>query len=60
MTFDQVKAEYLNENFEFAMATEAQVYKLSEWLDANDHHNAAHIRWDDYQEELRGMAAEFA
>lgn len=59
MTFEQVKAEYLNENFEFALATEKQVDKLSVWLDANDHHNAAHVRWEDYQEELRCLAAEF-
>ena len=59
MTFEQVKAEYLNENFEYALASEDQVDKLSDWLDANDYHNAAHMRWDDYQEELRCMAAEF-
>lgn len=59
MTFDQIKAAYLNESFGFAMATEEQVIKLSNWLDANNYHNAAHTRWDDYQEELRELAAEF-
>ena len=59
MTFEQVKQHYLTEDFEFALATEKQVDKLSEWLDANDKYNAAHLRWDDYQEELRYMAAEF-
>jgi len=59
MTFEQVKKHYLAEEFEFALATEEQVDKLSNWLDKNDYHNAAHMRWDDYQEELRCMAAEF-
>ena len=59
MTFEQVKQHYLAEDFEFALATEKQVDKLSEWLDANDKYNAAHLRWDDYQEELHYMAAEF-
>lgn len=58
MTFDQVKDHYLNENFEFALATELQIEKLSDWLDANGYHNAAYVRWDDYQEELRCLAAE--
>ena len=59
MTFEQVKQHYLAEAFEFALATEKQVDKLSDWLDANDKHNAAHMRWDNHQEELRCMAAEF-
>lgn len=59
MTFEQVKQHYLNEDFEFALAKEAQVDRLSDWLDANDKHNAAHMRWDEYQEELFIMAAEF-
>ena len=59
MTFEQVKQHYLNEDFEFVFATEKQVDKLSDWLDANDKHNAAHMRWDDFKEELRCMAAEF-
>ena len=59
MTFEQIKKHYLEEEFEFAFATEKQVDKLADWLDANDFHNAAHMRWDDYQEELRYMRAEF-
>ena len=53
MTFEKVKQHYLAENFEFALATEAQVDKLSDWLDKNDYHNAAHMRWEMDQEELR-------
>jgi hypothetical protein len=59
MTFDQVKSEYLNENFEYALATQEQVDKLSEWLDDNDYHNAAQQRWDEYQEELDSLRSEF-
>jgi len=59
MTFDQVKQEYQNESFDFAFATKKQVIKLSEWLDTIDAGNAAQMRWDDYQEELRVMSAEF-
>ena len=59
MTFEQVKQAYLNESSDFALATEKQVDKLSTWLDANDYHNAAHMRWDNDQEELRCMMAEF-
>lgn len=58
MTFEQVKAEYLQENFEYALATEDQVDELSDWLDENDYHNAAHMRWDDYQQELQMLQAE--
>ena len=59
MTYETIKQHYLDENFEFALATEKQVDRLSDWLDAKDIHNAAHMRWDDYQEELRCLAAEF-
>jgi len=59
MTYEQVKSHYLNDQFEFALATEEQVDRLSRWLDANGKHNWAHMRWEDYQEELRCMAAEF-
>ena len=59
MTYETIKQHYLAENFEFALATEKQVDRLSDWLDANDGYNAAHMRWDDYQEELRCLAAEF-
>ncbi len=58
MTYEKVKQHYLSENFEFALATEAQVDKLSDWLDKNGHHNAAHMRWDEYQEELYFLSME--
>lgn len=57
-TFEQVKAEYLNENFEYVLATADQVDELSDWLDANDLHNYAHMRWEAYQEEMRMLRAE--
>ena len=59
MKYELIKQAYLKEYAEFALATEAQVDKLSDWLDANDYHNAAHQRWDEYQEEMRYMLAEF-
>tara|TARA_R110000787_G_scaffold265503_1_gene371500 strand:+ start:123 stop:302 length:180 start_codon:yes stop_codon:yes gene_type:complete len=58
MTFEQVKQNYLAENSEFALATEVQVDKLSDWLDKNDYHNAAHMRWEMDQEELRYLMYE--
>jgi hypothetical protein len=55
MNFEKVKQAYLNESSDFMLATEKQIDKLSEWLDANDYHNAAHMRWEDDQEEWRCM-----
>lgn len=60
MNFEKIKKAYLNESSDFALATEKQVDKLSNWLDANDYHNAAHMRWHDYQEDLRCEMASIA
>lgn len=50
------------ESFWLAMATEAVIEEAAELADHHgDDHIASdiHARWDDYQEELRCMAAEF-
>jgi len=60
MTFEKIKQAYLNESYDFRLATEKQVDKLSDWLDANDYHNAAHMRWYDYQEEMECLMREAA
>ena len=59
MTYEEVKKHYLEETMEFALATEKQVDRLSDWLNANDYHNAAHMRWHEYQVELEYLMSEF-
>ena len=58
MTFEKIKQAYLNESDDFRLATEKQLDKLSDWLDANDYHNYAHMRWHDYQEESEYLMRE--
>ena len=56
MTYAEVKAAWINESLDLVMATPAQIDKLqaelgNEWVG---------LRYDDYQEEMRCMMAEFA
>ena len=53
MTYAEVKKHYFEESMEFGLATKKQVERLSEWLDENGYHNAAHMRWHEIQQELR-------
>ena len=59
MTYEKAKQHYLAEETEFAMATEAQVDKLSAWLDKNGLVNNAHERWDNDKEELEYLMSEW-
>jgi len=52
LTQAQVKAHYLNEEFEYMFATQSQVDKLETWLDANDYDAGyAETTWNDLKEE---------
>ena len=55
MTYAQVKAAWLEESFDLALATQEQIERLCEDLENGD----PLARWDDYQEDLRCMVAEF-
>tara|TARA_R110002153_G_scaffold39663_1_gene114098 strand:+ start:3303 stop:3563 length:261 start_codon:yes stop_codon:yes gene_type:complete len=58
MTHEQVKAAFFAESFDLVGATESQVEKLDEWLDKNDYYATAWERWNDMQEEMRGLRME--
>jgi len=56
LTQAQVKAHYLNEEFEYMFATQSQVDKLETWLDANDYDAGyAETTWNDLKEEAHAL-----
>jgi|TARA_R110000796_G_scaffold220148_1_gene336285 hypothetical protein len=56
LTQAQVQAHYLNENFEYMFATQAQVDKLETWLEANDYDAGyAETTWNDLHEEAHSL-----
>jgi len=55
MTYTEVKAAWFAESFDLVLATQAQIDKLGSELDDE----WVGLRYDDYQEEMRGLTAEF-
>jgi len=55
MTYAKVKQAWFDESMDLACATEKQISRLCDDIECGD----PLARWDDYQEELRYMMAEF-
>ena len=61
MTLDQMKKHYFNEATELGMASEDDIERLSDWLEANDFDSDLAWRiWSDAAEELEYMMADLA
>ena len=54
MTYTEVKAAWFNESFDLVLATQAQINKLRAELDDE----WVGLRYEDFQEEMRGLRAE--